>query len=500
MRAAPVRLFARIAVVLGAGVLAACGAGRGLVAPAWNPPPIDRPFDHALSVADGAPGVVRAGAAVVDVTPYRSRGVFIAGYGPGRPAARIGGRITARVLYLEAGGMPLVIAGVDVVGLLAPTVNAIRDRVTARFADRIIISSTHNHQGPDTIGLWGDAMFGVPMRSGVDPAYTARLEREIAAAIVAAQAAAEPAVLVAAEGVVPPGVSANFWWRDYKDDTLTALEARSVATGRPIGTLVSYALHAEVLGPENRDLHPDFPGVFYDVLQQMRGGTAIFVPGAVGGMVIPTVNRTDEGATLTERRRIMTLTGEAIAAVANDALATAEPVTGPMVVQARAVAVPVTNRRFLTLAKWGVLPAVARESENGPVLDSSVTYVRIGDGFTLAAVPGEIFPSVGFHIRDRLLEGRFRMIVGLANDQTGYLMLPDEYAGGLYPYETTMGPGPDGAKVVLEALAALVGKPDEPLPSAPVIENGRVVGFRPRNADLPPVLRPPGFDADMRRP
>ena len=46
----------------------------------------------------------------------------------------------------------------DLVGLASPRIYAARDALVADgFAgDHLLVASTHNHQGPDTMGLWGD--------------------------------------------------------------------------------------------------------------------------------------------------------------------------------------------------------------------------------------------------------------------------------------------------------------------------------------------------------
>ena len=43
----------------------------------------------------------------------------------------------------------------------------------------ILVSSTHNHEGPDVIGLWGPS----PRESGVDPEYLAMMEGRVADAV-----------------------------------------------------------------------------------------------------------------------------------------------------------------------------------------------------------------------------------------------------------------------------------------------------------------------------
>ena len=50
----------------------------------------------------------------------------------------------------------------------------------------VLLSSTHNHEGPDTLGLWGPS----PFASGVDPEYVRHVEGQIVRAVRQAEAAA----------------------------------------------------------------------------------------------------------------------------------------------------------------------------------------------------------------------------------------------------------------------------------------------------------------------
>ena len=43
----------------------------------------------------------------------------------------------------------------------------------------VLISSTHNHEGPDTLGLWGPS----PFKSGVNPAYMKLVQEQIIKAV-----------------------------------------------------------------------------------------------------------------------------------------------------------------------------------------------------------------------------------------------------------------------------------------------------------------------------
>jgi hypothetical protein len=72
--------------------------------------------------------------------------VYLAGFGHNRRATAIHDELYARCLALKPGKTPLVICGVDSIGL---------QRIRAKVKADVIVAALHDHQGPDTMGLWG---------------------------------------------------------------------------------------------------------------------------------------------------------------------------------------------------------------------------------------------------------------------------------------------------------------------------------------------------------
>src|SRR5262245_53951653 len=94
----------------------------------------------------------------VDVSPeLGKKPVYLAGFGQDRVAKKIHDPIMARAVVLADGETKIALVTVDVVGLFHPTVEKIREKL-AGFK-YILVSATHNHEGPDTLGLWGPSPF-----------------------------------------------------------------------------------------------------------------------------------------------------------------------------------------------------------------------------------------------------------------------------------------------------------------------------------------------------
>ncbi len=116
-----------------------------------------------LVMTSSSAGALRVGFAERDITPDISRPVYIAGYGENRVATGVHDPLHARAVVLADGERKIALVCVDVVGLQLPEVRRVREKLTDFHY--VMVSSTHNHEGPDVIGIWGPT----PIKSGVDP-------------------------------------------------------------------------------------------------------------------------------------------------------------------------------------------------------------------------------------------------------------------------------------------------------------------------------------------
>ena len=129
---------------------------------------------------------LRAGVAKVAITPdVHVAKVYLAGFGNNRVATGIHDDLYVRCLALTAGNATVAMCSADLIGLLYDDVLKVRQKLStqAREVTHLIVTSTHDHEGPDTMGLWGPKQFV----SGMDEKYMDWLDGRIAA--TAAQAA-----------------------------------------------------------------------------------------------------------------------------------------------------------------------------------------------------------------------------------------------------------------------------------------------------------------------
>jgi hypothetical protein len=437
-----------------AGLLERLGGARLAPVPIPPLPAGCGPLD-ALEPA-GSTGL-RAGAAAVDITPEHPEGVCLAGFASNRRCSAVRDPLYARVLVLSDGGPPLVIAALDLIGLSLGRSRRIRRLISRRWPERVLLVCTHNHQGPDTMGLWGRSLFDVlPLRSGFEEAVLAGIERGLLQAVAGALADMRPAQLKLAAGEFD---RAGRWVRNerarLRDTRLRVLHLTD-RRGAAIATLAQHACHPETLWQDNRRLSADYCAVCCRTVEGALGGVGLYVNGALGAMVTAAL---EADAPASRREPFVDDLGRALGRAAVRLVRRrARPVERPTVDVALA---PVTlpaddNRLYRLMHALGVVEQ--RDLSRG--LESEVALARIGPA-RLLGLPGEPAPALGLELLARL-DGQPRFLLGLCNDELGYLLPPEYFHDPRYAYEQMMNPGPQAAlrlSLAVQSLGDRLGAP-----------------------------------------
>ena len=400
-----------------------------------------------LACAGSLFGQFRAGAFKTVITPAVEAGhpVYMAGFGHHRIATAVHDDLYARCLAFSAGARPLVMCEVDLIGFFLDDVERVRAKVPE--AD-VVVASTHVHEGPDTMGLWGPAAG----QSGIDNAYNSLVVDRTAEAAKGALAALEPAT--AALAVVHSGELDTFIDDDrppVKHDPDLIVLTLTDRNGKPIATAVNWANHPETLGSRNTEISADYPGFFYKRLESKMGGMAVLWNGAVGGMQSPLGAKIKDPATgsavpETSFRKTEIL-GDRIADLAADAARSAKPVRIDKVTFAeRIITIPVTNRGFEMAAQVDLYKGRKKETGDGATT-TPVGLIRMtGDQpvLEIALIPGEMYPELSLGGVERysgadfpdapieppiktMLDAPFKMLIGLADDEIGYIIPKAEW-------------------------------------------------------------------------
>ncbi len=198
--------------------------------------------------------------------------------------------------------------------------------------------------------------------------------------------------------------------------------------GQVIATLVNYAVHPEILGPNQGVVSPDLCGPLYDRIKEKGGGTAIFMNGAQGGMITADCRGPDgkDIQTWEECIRIGNL-------LADEALRiiTSAPVQNSPVIFATNKTVRFKVDSPLMIAIMKMSPLGYKAEDEGTV-STTVNLINIGNAQILT-IPGEALPNIGYYLK-RKMKGEYNLLFGLTNDAFGYILTKEDF-GSFKRYE-----------------------------------------------------------------
>jgi hypothetical protein len=432
-------------------------------------------------------GGLRVGVCQVDITPVspslvdeyeaafggtavvnHSDPIFMAGFGNNRQASDYNDRLWARGVVVEGFGGRVAIVTVDLVGYFLNEVETIRAMVDPASAiDYLAVTSTHQHEGPDTLGIWGPD----ETTTGIDYGYLDFVNASVADCVDDAAANMERARVRYAT-TNSDGLSLGLDVEDdgrgvadgkvLVDDDLIApdTDGRIVDSrlsvmqftrrGPPhpvLATLVNFASHPESMGSGNTIITSDFPHYARERLEAELGGAAIWVSGDLGVLQgpldldvldpvtnMPAVRRTFRWAEVHGTQLADRVIGAIPSHPGNPVGVVSFGSTNP-------VAVRMDNPYFRFFIAIGVID-VRRELFTNGVPDTSVGFpfpppfneipqalgediqtevaaIRINGG-SFAVVPTELDPQIGETYRSAMVGAQHTFILGLGNDEIGY--------------------------------------------------------------------------------
>ncbi|MEW4568789.1 neutral/alkaline non-lysosomal ceramidase N-terminal domain-containing protein [Tautonia sp. JC769] len=427
--------------------------------------------------------------------------VFVAGYGQDRRATGVHDPIWSRAVVLRHRSQTIALVSVDLVGVQLELVESARTRLND--ITYVLVSSTHNHEGPDVIGLWGPS----PVVSGVDRAYLEQVEDGIVASVRSAEAALAPAV--ASYGTAEDeALLADSRDPVVKDGVLRVLRFDPAeGNGPPIGLLVQWNCHPENLGSQNTLITADFPKATVRTLEARHGCPVAYFTGAIGGLMSAAEDvLTRPDGTFYEEGdfAFADAYGVAIADLADRAIAGSSPIPlTPFAVSSVSVWLPLENPLYRLARAAGVLDrmgdrwtgdpytpgrSLGRRNILGPLaVRTEVAGLRLG-ALHVAAIPGELYPElvagrvedpadpnadfpdapIEPSVLDTLPDGPV-LILGLANDEVGYIIPrrqwdrepPFAYGRDKAQYGEVNSIGPQAAPILLHALQRAVEQLEE---------------------------------------
>jgi hypothetical protein len=407
-------------------------------------------------------------------------GIYLAGFGHNRLATGKHDDLWARALVLDQGSARLAIVSVDLIGYYSKAnyygLEEVKKLIDPALGiGEILIASTHNHDGPDTIGPWGTNLTS----DGKYPKYLRFVDRQIARAVNLAAKSSIPARMKV--GVTNPGISPSiqgmqtrtfgrpprFFDEELRVMQFVAVSARASAltsgtgsaSGGVIATVINWNTHPESMEDGNTVISSDFPHALREAVEKRYGGKAVYLSGDLGAVEIigDSNNKVEDRSTFdgnsfplrtSENRPAYTFErteaiGRDVAKAVVDAVGRAEWNDFARIDLKKArLSAPMDNAGYLFLAGKGILSTLPmpRQGE-APRIDTWVYLLTMGNIQMLTA-PGELFPEVFYGVekhrrRDcapadtgrpaeiavrELTHAKYRFLIGLCPDELGYIV------------------------------------------------------------------------------
>jgi len=351
----------------------------------------------------------RAAIAIRDVTPDPLLPVS-GGIGPCQPATRKIGKLTVRALVFESDGTRVAICSTDFLGFPGVLCDKVSRQVRGIPAENILIGATHNHSGPDCYG------FPDPTgKTAADVTYLNGVCQKLADAINQAVDSLQVSFVKIATGRARGKIAYNYYAERLYDPRCDVIQIVDTQN-RPLATLVNYACHPEVIGPDQGILCPDFVGPLYDRIKERGGGTGIFMNSALGGMVTADCRGPDgkDMRTWDECTRIGHLLADESLRIVADAPIWKSP---ELFCGSTTVEFPVESELIRAVIKLS--PLAFGLNERGS-LATQVNVVNLGNAQILT-IPGEALPNIGYYLK-RKMHGEHNLLFGLTNDAFGYIL------------------------------------------------------------------------------
>lgn len=378
--------------------------------------------------------------------------VWIAGFGSDRPAKGIHDPQWVRAIAVRNNGVTVVMLSVDAIGIFHNDVVAIRKAIDpALKVDHLVLSSTHCHEVPDTMGNWS----GLPM-FGYDTRYIAKIKEKAKEAVEEAVSGLQAAdmycatVKVPEEGFVrdsrkPIALDPNMYLWHF---------TKSNASDQTIATVVNWGNHPETLGGRNPYLSSDFVHYIREGLEhgvpepnsvKGFGGTCVFFQGMIGGLAtqlgVTVPNRGGSGGFHEDSLEKAEHLGYNVAILAANSLRGADVWKNdkPLVaVAAETIKAKMDNPLF----KYGIMLGLLHQGYFwGGYAKTEVGAIRIGD-VMIVTIPGELYPEIAVGGVEARLGRDFEIdpvevppfqseqrkcakqtpVFGLCNDEVGYII------------------------------------------------------------------------------
>jgi hypothetical protein len=404
--------------------------------------------------------VIQVGAAKRVLTPNPLLPIS-GGIGIPNPVKEKRGDLFVRAIVFEKGDIRFALVSVDFLGWTSILGNRSRALIKDILPEHVLIGATHTHSAPDA--------YGFPDLNGktyADLNYLDFCVQEIAAAVNEAFANRQPAALKVGLEDALGKIAYNYYapaLYDPRCGVIQALATEGPNKGKTIATLVNYAIHPEVLGNKQGILSPDLCGPLYDKIENSTRGMAIFMNGAIGGMVTADTRLEygkegqgqKEDNSWAECIRIGELLGSEALRIVGKAPVLENPT---LFIASRPLTFPVESPMMQFIIQKS---SVKYDAFLNQQITTQLNLINIGPA-QLLSVPGEAMPNVGYYVK-RNMPTKMPFLLGLTNDAFGYMLAKVDYNSfKRYDYVTRTSLGEMTAEIYMEEALKLVKESQKP--------------------------------------
>lgn len=361
--------------------------------------------------ASGAPDLFRS-----------SQPLYLDGYYADRPQSGVHDDLHVKALVLDDGQRRIALLSLDLIYLFAQWVDAIKVGAVGFDAANVVVTCTHTHSAPCTIGIFG------PQRRAINLDYVSWVIGRSVQAIGQAAATLRPATLAFGQADLPIAVEqregrpervmasvAHNWHNPgVFDPSVTVMRVRDAKSGANMATLVNFGSHPDALPETSTVVSADWAMYLYRDVSKALGGVTLFINGALGGI---------EPADLSGSEQWVERMGRTLAKTAIEAAQAAEPAAEPRIRVACARArFPVTTPDILKAVRAGIIP-VRVDADNVTTCDMQMIAIGPAEMIT---IPGEPHPEFAAKLK-RIMSGKYQFVLAAANHCLGYFVAKETW-------------------------------------------------------------------------
>ena len=361
---------------------------------------------------------------------------WMAGFRRSKPATSTLHPLSVRAIVLKRADLDLAVVSLDNLGIFYPQVVRLRlEEASAKAMDHVLVCSTHSHAAVDCMGYWSP--------DGVDQDHLEFIRKKMAQAIELARRDLSPVDIRVASSDMSSYVTDSRIPPRVIDPQILGLQFLPQDGKAPV-TMVFAACHPTLLGRNSKRFTPDWPYFLRNSLEDHYSspGRCMYLQGAVGGHMIPKAK--ESHVPFPQRLVSAHSMGENLACALSEALDSSSPRPGedaPFSIRAQSIFIPMKNWRMWVALGLGYFSRGTFWPFRGR---SEVDLLELGplQAFTM---PGEIFPEqfLGGIVNppgadERIapveipplvsfLGGEYQAIIGLGNDELGYIVPHSEW-------------------------------------------------------------------------